>query len=295
VHVDALDGRADLAGVRERAARRLLGRPLRVDAGVDDQRVLAAELEQRLAEAAGAGLGDLAARLHRAGVQDEVDAGMRGERAPRAGVAVQELERAARHVEQLDEPRRGQRRLLRRLEDDGVAGHERRRDLPGGDGDRVVPGHDQRHDAARLVDHEVGRAPSALERPPAVQRAKLGVLLDRADAGLDAAERVGDGLAALARLELGQLARVLADAAGAGLQDGRPLGRVGPRPRRGRRAGRADRGVRGLGRARGDRAENLAGGRVAHLEVVLMARGGKPRLFDDPHRLEGDLPRRTLS
>ena len=135
--------------------------------------------------------------LHRARVDDEVDARVRGERPAGARVAVDELQHVA-EVEELDEARAGERRLLRRLVDDGVARHERGGDLPAGDRDRVVPGHEQRDDAARLVDHQVGRVPAALQRAPAVQRAELGVLLDRADAGLDAAERVGERLAALA-------------------------------------------------------------------------------------------------
>ena len=88
----------------ERADRRLLGRPLGSTPGVDDHRVLAAQLEQRLAEAVDAGLHHLAARLHRARVDDEVDARVRGERAAGAGVAVHELQHVA-EVEQLDEAR----------------------------------------------------------------------------------------------------------------------------------------------------------------------------------------------
>ena len=42
------------------------------------------------------------------------------------------------------EPERGERRLARGLEDDRVAGRERRAELPGGDDQRVVPGHERR-------------------------------------------------------------------------------------------------------------------------------------------------------
>src|SRR3954465_16033311 len=119
-------------------------------------------------------------------------------------------ESGARDVEGLDEPRARERRLLRRLVDNGVAGHERGGDLAAGDRDRVVPRHEQGDHAARLVDHQVGGVPAPGERPPAVEGPQLRVLLDRADARLDPAERVPDRLAALARLELGELAGVLA-------------------------------------------------------------------------------------
>ena len=81
------------------------GRPFGVDAGVDDRQVAAR---------------GLLARAHH-----EVDAGVGGERARGALVAVEDLQDRA-EVEQLDDALGGQRRLLRRLEDDRVAGDERR-------------------------------------------------------------------------------------------------------------------------------------------------------------------------
>src|ERR671939_319562 len=70
--------------------------------------VLAAELEQRLAQVAGARGGELAPRGHRAGVDDERHLRMGGQRAPGAGVAEQQVQDRA-EVEQLDEPDGGQR------------------------------------------------------------------------------------------------------------------------------------------------------------------------------------------
>jgi hypothetical protein len=55
VHVDALDGDADLAGVGERPERGLLGGPRRVDADVDDEGVVAAVLQHDVAPGARAG------------------------------------------------------------------------------------------------------------------------------------------------------------------------------------------------------------------------------------------------
>ena len=60
----------------------------------------------------------------------------------------------------------GERRLLRRLVARRCCRSRARRDLPAGDRDRVVPRHEQRHDAARLVDHQVGGLPAALQARP---------------------------------------------------------------------------------------------------------------------------------
>ena len=77
---------------------------------------------------------------------------------PVAGVlaeAVDEVDDAvgqARLGEQLDEALGQQRRVLGRLEDDGVAADERGRELPGRDRDREVPGRDRADDADGLAD-----------------------------------------------------------------------------------------------------------------------------------------------
>ena len=52
------------------------------------------------------------------------------------------------------EQQRAERRLLRRLQDDRIAGDQRRADLPGADDERIVPRHDRADDAERLLaDH----------------------------------------------------------------------------------------------------------------------------------------------
>jgi hypothetical protein len=99
VDVDALDRRADLPGIGERADGRLLGGPLGVDVAVDDQRVLAAELEQHLLRSPGGGLRDRLTRPGRAGVHDQVDAGVGDQRGAGAAVAEQQVERAGRQLD----------------------------------------------------------------------------------------------------------------------------------------------------------------------------------------------------
>ena len=110
-------------------------------------------------------------------------------------------------------------------------------------------GMQERDHAARLAQHEV-----PAWRAIVAERAELGVGLKRCDSGLDTAEGAREGRSALERLELGQLARVLAQPAGGGLQQSAArLGR-GARPRDLRRA----RGGHGLGGFRGAAGRNVA-------------------------------------
>ena len=60
-HDDPARSRAPLAGVRERRRERPLDRPVEVGVVADDERVLAAELHDRLREPAARRLGDQAA------------------------------------------------------------------------------------------------------------------------------------------------------------------------------------------------------------------------------------------
>src|SRR5213076_2995652 len=97
-------------------------------------------------------------------------------------------------------------RERRRLEDDGVAGHQRRRDLPGGDSDREVPGGDQRGYAERLLDR-VAEVVGQFERdglavePPPVRAAELNDI----DGALQLAARLDEDLALLAGQRAGDL------------------------------------------------------------------------------------------
>ena len=91
MHDDPLDRHAELAGVDERAERGLLRRPDRVDAAVDDHRVLAAVLEQQLRGARPRHLGDAPAGAGGSDVRDGVDVRMRDERLADAPVALHEV------------------------------------------------------------------------------------------------------------------------------------------------------------------------------------------------------------
>ena len=103
--------------------------------------------------------------------------GSRDERGADVALARQQRERVGRHAPPRaaprDEHRRAARRLLGGLEDDGVAGGERRGGHPERDREREVPRRDDRDDAARrvaqlvaLARHLEQRRGPARARPP---------------------------------------------------------------------------------------------------------------------------------
>ena len=97
------------------------------------------------------------------------------------------------------------RRLLGRLEDRGVARHQRRDGHAGGDRQREVPGRDDHGHAARQVLGEVGLAGDVAM--PGLRQADhlAGVELAEVDRLGDVAVGLGPGLAALVDLPRGQL------------------------------------------------------------------------------------------
>ena len=90
-----------------------------------------------------------------AGERDLVDAWMFDEgltdAAAAAGDDVQHARRQTDFFGDLAERERGERRLTRRFQDDGVAGRQCRRNLPHRQQQRKVPRDDRRDDAERLA------------------------------------------------------------------------------------------------------------------------------------------------
>jgi hypothetical protein len=105
--------------------------------------------------------------------------------------------RLERDLLQLD---RGQRRQLGGLEDDTVAGCQRRRHLPGGDRQREVPGDDQADDAERLAERHVDSARDR-DRLPEQPLRRPGVVAVGVDDHLHLTARVADRLAGVTRLQ----------------------------------------------------------------------------------------------
>ena len=151
-------GVADLALVVEHAPRDRGRRSVEVSALLrHDVRRLAAALEgdalhvrlTRVAE-------EVLAHLGGAGERDHVDVRMPADRLPRRlAEAGDDLEHAVGKAclsGELRETKRGQRRLLRGLEDDAVPGRERGTELPRGHHQGEVPRHHRADDAERLAD-----------------------------------------------------------------------------------------------------------------------------------------------
>ena len=126
---------------------------------------------------------------------------------------------------------RRQRRELRRLEDDRVAGGQRGSELPRLEHERRVPRRDEPGDADRLAVDVVELAAGHLEGVVRLGDDQVGEepeVLGRA-AGL--AERLGDRQAGVEALELGEPGVARLDDVGDAVQDPRALARQHPRPR----------------------------------------------------------------
>ena len=159
--------------------------------------------------------GDPLAGRDRAGERDAVDALVGDDPLADVAGAGEQVDDAGRQVlEARREHQRRERRQLRRLADDGVAGRERGRELPGEQQQRVVPGHDAPDDADRLLEHE--RELRRLDRRDHAAgevAAHLGVVVERGGGPADLVGVLDQRLAALERHHAGR-ARRCARAAG---------------------------------------------------------------------------------
>ena len=153
---DAARRRAALPGRAERRPQNPVEREVEVGVVHDDDRVLPTELEVDVLQPLGGGLEHLDAGVARAGERDDGDVGMPHEAlADSSPTSVDDVDHAVGDAglgEELDEslPERGS--VRGRLEDDGVPGDERGRDLPGRDRDREVPRRNDADDADRHPD-----------------------------------------------------------------------------------------------------------------------------------------------
>ena len=200
-----------------------------VDRGVveDDVGRLAAELEGQRLAGAGDRAGDRLAHLGRAGERDLVDVPVLDDGAAGVAGAGHDVDDAGRQVgllADLGEQQRGQRGGLGRLEDDGVAGGQRRRDLPRQHQHREVP----RDDLAGHAERPGVRAEARVVE--LVGPARVVEEVRRGQRDVDVAG-LADRLAVVQRLEDGELAGALlqdAGRCGTGTCRGRP-GASGPR------------------------------------------------------------------
>jgi hypothetical protein len=189
-----------------------------IEVGVreDDRRRLAAELERDALEIAGSCLNDELADFRRPGEGDLVDIGMIGERRAcglaEAGDDVDDAVGYAGFRDQFAEAERREGRLLGGLENDGAASGERRRELPRRHHEREVPRDDLSDHADRLAQRISVPIAGARHRNGFASEARRpsGHIAEHVDRAADVVPaRIGDRLAVVERLDLGEFVGVL--------------------------------------------------------------------------------------
>ena len=110
------------------------------------------------------------------------------------------------------------------FEHDGVAGGQGRGEAPAGDGHGEVPGHDDAHDAQRLVEGDVDAA-GHRDLPAAVALGGAGVELEHVADVARLPAGVADHVAGVGHLQRGQLLAVGVDGGGEAAQQAGPVPR----------------------------------------------------------------------
>jgi hypothetical protein len=282
--------RAHLPGVQERAGERGVHGGLEVGVREHDVRVLAAELQRHLLHVLGRGPHDRASGLQPAGEGDEVDARRGHERGAghrsRAEHEVDDAVREPRLLDGLDQRDRRERRDLARLEDDGVAGRERGRELPRHLQQRVVPRRDQRAHPDRLVDDAADdRRVAGVDEAARVGARERPVVAEDGDDVVHVHLALAQRLAGVERLQPG-------DAVAVGDQEVRDAQQQLGAPGRGRRRPGAavEGGARGAdggrGVVRGGLVDGLDHRGVERVDDLARAavRGADPRAVDEQFR-----------
>ena len=255
-------GAAHVALVEEDAVDHALDRLVERGVLEHDVRGLAAQLEREALAAAGGRAPDRLADLGRARERDLVDGGVdeRGAGLPRAGDDVHDAGRELGFLDHLGEQQRRERRRLGGLQHGGVPGGERGRELPGGHQQREVP----RDDLARHA-HRLRRAAPRERVLELVGPARVVEEVRGRERHVDVA-RLLDRLAAVHRLEHGELAGSLLQLPRDAEDVLRALRRRERLPRGRGVAGRVDRARHVGGVGLGDLGERLLGRRADRRE-----------------------------
>ena len=213
LHIEAVGADAGLSGVAILRCERTFDCGIDVGVVEHDERSMAAELECELLDRRRALRHQQAAYRSRAGERQVSHGRTRAEHLAdldRAlAVGSQHVDHAigqARAPGQFSQRQRRQRRLLCRLDHDGAAGGERRRDFPRDHRDREIPRRDRGTDTDRLL--ECQQAPVGRRRRQHVAVHTLGFLgkpFDEAGAVHDLAARLGHGFALLGSHQQGEV------------------------------------------------------------------------------------------
>ncbi len=148
----ARSGAADLALVEPDGVDDAFHRAVEIGVLEHDERRFAAKLKRQFLARARRRLADQPADFGRSGEGDLVDAGMRHQGLARSAVARHDIDdagRQARIAADFGEGQRGQRREFGGLQDDRIAGGQRRSDFPRQHQQREIPWDDLAADADR--------------------------------------------------------------------------------------------------------------------------------------------------
>ena len=231
---------------------------------------------------------DLPSDLGGAGEREAAHVRMGHERVARLlAVAGDHVQHAGREhlAGELGEAQRRGRGVLGRLDDDRVAGDQRRDGLAGGEHQRMVEGNDPPDDAERLHQRVVHAPEVSGDRLAAQLERQAGEIAQLAGRLLRVAAHLANRAAVLDHIEQGELLRVLQDRLGPREHAPCPLKRVGVAPRLERGARGAHGVVDVLAAAPRNRADHLAGRGIDHLDRLAAARCAEFPAHEDRPRL----------
>ena len=228
-------GGADLARVEERAGDDVVDRGVEVGVGEDDVGALAAELEGDLLHVDRGAAEQGPPGLDAAGQRDQVDVrAVRQRLADPAAGPENEVDDAFRNAGFLQEMGQADRRQwchVGRLHDDGVAGRERRGDLPAHLEEWIVPRPDEPAHADRLVNDPAPDVRVAgVDCPLGLLAGEPGVVAEDAGHVAHIPATLTHRLARVQRLLAGDRLEVAIEEAGDPLQEFAALARRRRRP-----------------------------------------------------------------
>ena len=260
-----------------------------VEVGVrkHDDRVLAAELERdRLHRDLRRADLDPPTRLGEADEGEPAHERMSHERVPDLGAEPgQDVHDARREdaLELLRKTKRRERRVLGRLEHEGVARHERRAELHRREEQRVVEGDDPTDDAEGLTERVVEAVVAGRDRLAPRLQCEPGEVAQLGGADLDVDAQVAHRAAVVGGVELRQLLLALDERVGQLEQQPGALLCRGRAPRREGGLGRLDGHGDVLGTTARDVREQLARRGVARVDRLAARRVAKVAADEDGH------------
>ncbi len=227
MHEHARGVRAHLPGGIEVGEQRARHRVVQLGVLEDDQRRLAAQFERHALERLRRVAHHRLAGADLAGQRYFANIGMASEQTAGIGEALHHLEHARRQSgldQDLLELHGGERGEFRRLEDHGIAAGQCGRRLPAGDLQRVVPCADAGDHAERLAARVAEGLRAEIDVLAAQGLRKARKIFEAIRAGNHVHDqRLLDGLAGIARFELGKLLIARAQQLGGAAQHARAL------------------------------------------------------------------------